>query len=149
LEDIYEIIDFEPKYEPSKKEKSLTKEDEEMWAKYYSSRGYNSNTLRKVQRYDKESMKTSANIINYELIAKVVEYICNKESTGDILIFLPGVMEIRRCMETIKGMYIPDLEVLPLHANLTPAEQYKVFKDFKNKRKVIVSTNVAETSVTM
>jgi len=150
LEDIYELIDYEPKYEPSKKEKNLTKVDEEMWAKYYTSRGYNSNTLRKIQRYDKESMKTSStNLINYELIGKVVEYICNKEDSGDILIFLPGVMEIRKCMETLKGMYIPALEILPLHANLTPAEQYKVFKDFKNKRKVIVSTNVAETSVTI
>ncbi|KAL6607673.1 P-loop containing nucleoside triphosphate hydrolase protein [Neocallimastix sp. 'constans'] len=153
LEDIYELIDYEPRYESSKKDKdkdkSLTKEDEEMWAKYYSTRGYNSNTLRKIQRYDKESMKVSANIINYELIGKVVEYICNKESTGDILIFLPGVMEIRKCMETLRGMYIPALEILPLHANLTPQEQYKVFKEFKNKRKVIVSTNVAETSVTI
>jgi len=120
-----------------------------MWAKYYSTRGYNSNTLRKIQRYDKESSKISANIINYELIGKVVEYICNKDSTGDILIFLPGVMEIRKCMETLRGMYIPALEILPLHANLTPQEQYKVFKEFKNKRKVIVSTNVAETSVTI
>ncbi len=94
-------------------------------------------------------MKTSTNNINYELIAKIVEYICNRESNGDILIFLPGVMEIRKCIDTIKGMYIPNLEILPLHANLTPAEQYKVFKDLKNKRKVIVSTNVAETSVTM
>jgi len=151
LEDIYELIDFEPRYEPSKKEKekNYTKEDEEMWGKYYSTKGYNSNTLRKIQKYDRESSKVSANIINYELIGKVVEYICNKESTGDILIFLPGVMEIRKCMEALRNMFIPALEILPLHANLTPQEQYKVFKEFKNKRKVIVSTNVAETSVTM
>lgn len=88
--------------------------------------------------------------INYELIAATVRYIDSKlqDQPGGILIFLPGTMEIDRCLNAVKR--IPNAHPLPLHASLLPAEQRRVFQSPpKGKRKVIAATNVAETSITI
>ena len=88
--------------------------------------------------------------INYELIAATVRAIDSQlgAQEGGILIFLPGTMEITRTIAAIQS--IPKLHALPLHASLTPAEQRRVFPPApKGKRKVIVATNVAETSITI
>ncbi|KAL4912272.1 P-loop containing nucleoside triphosphate hydrolase protein [Aspergillus aurantiobrunneus] len=88
--------------------------------------------------------------INYELIAATVRLIDSKlqDQPGGILIFLPGTMEIDRCLNAIKK--IPNAHPLPLHASLLPAEQRRVFlSPPKGKRKVIAATNVAETSITI
>ncbi|KAL4878867.1 P-loop containing nucleoside triphosphate hydrolase protein [Aspergillus karnatakaensis] len=88
--------------------------------------------------------------INYELIAATVRYIDSKlgDQPGGILIFLPGTMEIDRCLNAVKK--IPNAHPLPLHASLLPAEQRRVFQSApKGKRKVIAATNVAETSITI
>ena len=88
--------------------------------------------------------------INYELIASTVRCIDSKlgDQPGAILIFLPGTMEIDRCLNAVKK--IPNAHPLPLHASLLPAEQRRVFQSPpKGKRKVIAATNVAETSITI
>lgn len=88
--------------------------------------------------------------INYDLIVAIVRYIDAQlgDDQGGILIFLPGSMEIDRCLSAIRA--IPNLHALPLHASLLPAEQKKVFNaPPKGKRKVIAATNVAETSITI
>ncbi|RDW78610.1 RNA helicase [Aspergillus mulundensis] len=88
--------------------------------------------------------------INYELIAATVRYIDSQlgDQPGGILIFLPGTMEIDRCLNAVKR--IPNAHPLPLHASLLPAEQRRVFQSPpKGKRKVIAATNVAETSITI
>ncbi|KAJ5098147.1 hypothetical protein N7532_005148 [Penicillium argentinense] len=88
--------------------------------------------------------------INYELIATTVRYIDSQlgDNPGGILIFLPGTIEIERCLTAVKK--IPNAYPLPLHASLLPAEQRRVFQNPpKGKRKVIAATNVAETSITI
>ncbi|GES60094.1 P-loop containing nucleoside triphosphate hydrolase protein [Aspergillus terreus] len=88
--------------------------------------------------------------INYELIASTVRYIDAQlgDKPGGILIFLPGTLEIDRCLNAVKR--IPNAHPLPLHASLLPAEQRRVFlAPPKGKRKVIAATNVAETSITI
>ncbi|KAF4543887.1 Dead deah box helicase [Lasiodiplodia theobromae] len=88
--------------------------------------------------------------INYDLIAQTVQYIDMElgSQDGAILIFLPGTMEIDRTIQALRSM--PNLHALPLHASLLPAEQRRVFPPPpKGKRKVIASTNVAETSITI
>lgn len=88
--------------------------------------------------------------INYYLISQVVQCIHNELGTkdGGILIFLPGTLEINRTLDALRAT--PNLYALPLHASLTPAEQRQVFPPAaKGKRKVIASTNVAETSITI
>ncbi|EED12889.1 DEAD/DEAH box helicase, putative [Talaromyces stipitatus ATCC 10500] len=88
--------------------------------------------------------------INYDLIVSTVRYIDSQlgDDPGGILIFLPGTMEIDRCLNAIRA--VPNLHALPLHASLLPAEQKRVFNPApKGKRKVIAATNVAETSITI
>ncbi|KAJ5423476.1 hypothetical protein N7491_008692 [Penicillium cf. griseofulvum] len=88
--------------------------------------------------------------INYDLIAATVEYIDAQlgNQPGGILIFLPGTLEIDRCLNAIKR--IPNMHPLPLHASLLSAEQRRVFQSApRGKRKVIAATNVAETSITI
>lgn len=63
-------------------------------------------------------------------------------------------MEIRRCIETLQNVLSRDsgnqYEILPLHANLSPQEQTRVFKKVSpDVFKIVVATNVAETSITI
>jgi ATP-dependent RNA helicase DHX57 len=93
--------------------------------------------------------------IDYELIGSTAKMICERAADkgdydGAILIFCPGVAEIRMAMEAIQRTLRGTVEVMPLHANLTPDEQRRVFKKTRaGTRKIIVSTNVAETSITI
>ncbi len=70
------------------------------------------------------------------------------ESSGDILLFQPGEREIRESAEFIGRQRRPDVEVLPLYARLPTAQQERIFKPHR-KRRVIIATNVAETSLTV
>jgi ATP-dependent helicase HrpA len=69
-------------------------------------------------------------------------------SAGDILVFLAGEREIRETALAIRKVEIPHLEVLPLYARLSLAEQNRVFQNHKGRR-VVLATNVAETSITV
>jgi ATP-dependent RNA helicase DHX57 len=65
---------------------------------------------------------------------------------GGVLIFLPGVQEIRQCLQALHSVLGgADAEFFPLHANLSSAEQRAVFAKM-NKWKIIAATNVAEVS---
>jgi ATP-dependent helicase HrpA len=68
------------------------------------------------------------------------------EGPGDILVFLSGEREIRDTADALAGA--PGLEVLPLYARLSAAEQYRVFRPHGGRR-VVLATNVAETSLTV
>ena len=67
---------------------------------------------------------------------------------GDILVFCSGEREIRDAAEAINGLKLSHTEVLPLYARLSAAEQDRVFKPHTGMR-VVLSTNVAETSLTV
>ena len=68
---------------------------------------------------------------------------------GHVLVFLPGVGEIRRTQTALTQLEAEnDLRVLPLYADLTPAEQEQALRPCP-QRKVILATNVAETSLTI
>ncbi|CCH47037.1 hypothetical protein BN7_6646 [Wickerhamomyces ciferrii] len=91
--------------------------------------------------------------INYDLIVSLVSKIHvdlkNESNDGSILIFLPGVAEINKCVKLLNQNFDSPSVVLPLHSALTPQEQHKVFETFPGKRKIVVSTNIAETSITI
>jgi ATP-dependent helicase HrpB len=71
------------------------------------------------------------------------------EPDGDVLVFLPGAAEIRRCREALAPLAAQrDLDLLPLHGDLSPEEQDRAVRP-SGRRKVILSTNVAESSVTI
>jgi ATP-dependent helicase HrpA len=67
---------------------------------------------------------------------------------GDVLVFLPGEREIREAAETIEQAFGPKLQVLPLYSRLAWSEQQRIF-DRRGGRRVVLSTNVAETSLTV
>ena len=72
-----------------------------------------------------------------------------KEDRGDILVFLPGVDEIRRSGNALASIANNhDLIVLPLHGSLSSDDQDRALRP-ANRRKVVLATNVAETSLTI
>ncbi len=70
------------------------------------------------------------------------------EGSGDIMLFQPGEREIRESAEYIARQRRPDVEVLPLYARLPTAQQERIFKPHR-KRRLVIATNVAETSLTV
>ncbi|WWC89843.1 uncharacterized protein L201_004771 [Kwoniella dendrophila CBS 6074] len=92
-----------------------------------------------------------ADRIDYGLVGAIVKHIIDnsKSNDGAILVFMPGVMEIKQCINELQSCNLGQVEIMPLHANLSSAEQRKVFLPTKPKRKIVIATNVAETSVTI
>jgi ATP-dependent helicase HrpA len=98
--------------------------------------------------------KTNSNISDQVLAA--VEYLEKIEregrgqKQGDALVFLPGEREIRECALTLRRKGPNNLSVLPLYARLGQSEQQLIFNPRSNAgRRVILATNVAETSITV
>ena len=71
-----------------------------------------------------------------------------KVDRGDILVFLSGEREIRETAEYLTRKHFSATEILPLFARLSPQDQAKIFKP-SGLRRIILSTNVAETSLTV
>ena len=80
-------------------------------------------------------------------IVGAVEEILTEPGGGDILVFLSGEREIRDAAEAIEGLK-SGLEVLPLFARLSAADQQRVFSGHRGRR-IVLATNVAETSITV
>ncbi|MBO6514043.1 MAG: ATP-dependent RNA helicase HrpA [Phycisphaerales bacterium] len=74
------------------------------------------------------------------------------EGHGDVLVFMPGEREIRQTAHELNKLdYLPqNVEVLPLYARLSPAEQQRVFQTGRGGgSRIVIATNVAETSITV
>ncbi|TDG09577.1 ATP-dependent RNA helicase HrpA [Paraburkholderia guartelaensis] len=82
-----------------------------------------------------------------EAIVDAVDELC-REGSGDVLVFLPGEREIRDAAEALRKHHPPHTEILPLFARLSAQEQERVFKP-SNARRIVLATNVAETSLTV
>ncbi|HWH82604.1 MAG TPA: ATP-dependent RNA helicase HrpA, partial [Burkholderiaceae bacterium] len=67
---------------------------------------------------------------------------------GDVLVFLPGEREIREAAEHLRKHHPPGVEVVPLFARLSQAEQDRIFEPHAARR-IVLATNVAETSLTV
>ncbi|MGA1521861.1 MAG: ATP-dependent RNA helicase HrpA [Ilumatobacteraceae bacterium] len=67
---------------------------------------------------------------------------------GDVLVFLSGEREIHDTARAIRDLALPRVEVLPLYARLSAAEQQRVFAPHPGRR-IVLATNVAETSITV
>lgn len=83
-----------------------------------------------------------------EQIVEAVEELHQRPGGGDILVFLAGEREIRETNNALRRRQLRDLEIVPLYARLTSAEQQKIFAPHRGRR-VVLSTNVAETSLTV
>ena len=96
-----------------------------------------------------ESMDAEA--LLYDKIASIMERIINEKRRGGVLIFLPGERSIKTCIERLaKEKWYRKLWILPLYGRLSKEEQDRVFLSPPLfKRKVVISTNIAETSITI
>lgn len=82
-----------------------------------------------------------------DAIAGAVESL-TREGPGDILVFNSGERQINDAADAIRKRHLPHTEVLPLYARLSAAEQHRVFEPHSGRR-VVLATNVAETSLTV
>ncbi|KAF8167397.1 P-loop containing nucleoside triphosphate hydrolase protein [Crassisporium funariophilum] len=142
LEDIIPIINYRPaSVKPTRKENA---DAQKALRQEYLSSGLDESSVTAIQNI------TRSERIDYQLIASLVEHIVSTVTTpGGVLIFLPGVGEIRQCIDAIrKGVRNKEAVILPLHANLSNDEQRRVFELTKSW-KIIAATNVAETSITI
>jgi ATP-dependent helicase HrpA len=80
-----------------------------------------------------------------EAIVDAVKELC-AEGPGDVLVFLPGEREIRDTADALGDL--PRTEIVPLYSRLSAAEQHRVFQPHTGRR-VVLATNVAETSLTV
>ncbi|MDP9175324.1 MAG: ATP-dependent helicase HrpB [Planctomycetota bacterium] len=92
---------------------------------------------------------------NLPVVGRVVAAISREienadpQSRGDVLVFLPGAQEISRTMNQLESLADKfDLAVLPLHGSLPPEQQALALRP-SPRRKVILATNIAETSLTI
>jgi ATP-dependent helicase HrpA len=90
---------------------------------------------------------------NEAVLAKIIQIVTRaheQQIPGDILVFLPGEGLIKDTAAALAELpFRKGLEILPLYARLSSEEQERVFLDYPGKRKVICTTNIAETSVTI
>jgi ATP-dependent helicase HrpA len=86
-----------------------------------------------------------------DLIDAIVDAVdeCARHGPGDVLVFLPGEREIRESAEALRKRHPVGTEVLPLFARLSQEEQEQIFRPRGNARRIVLATNVAETSLTV
>ncbi len=82
-----------------------------------------------------------------DAIFDAVDELCD-EGEGDILIFMNGEREIRDTADALEKRKLRNTEILPLYARLSAGEQNRVFQSHSGRR-IVLSTNVAETSLTV
>ena len=80
--------------------------------------------------------------------ASAVEEILRMSREGDLLVFLPSERDIRETRERLEGRKLRGVEILPLFGRLTAGEQQRVFAP-GDRRRVVLATNIAETSLTI
>jgi ATP-dependent helicase HrpA len=72
----------------------------------------------------------------------------DRDSRGDVLVFLPGEKQIRDAADALGKARLPNTEVLPLYSRLSTRDQERIFEKH-SARRVVLATNVAETSLTV
>lgn len=82
-------------------------------------------------------------------VDRAVEEISRYDGNGDILVFLPGEREIRDCADQLEGKKYPSTDICPLFARLGLGDQQAVFRPNPRRRRIVLATNVAETSLTI
>lgn len=112
---------------------------------------YSKSVLRRryYPKYSKDTIHSLSivdeSVINYELVAALLEYISLNEDTGAILVFMPGMMEITKTIEEMykKQLFQSDkVRIYPLHSSLSTSEQIAIFEvPPEGVRKIVVSTS--------
>jgi ATP-dependent helicase HrpA len=96
----------------------------------------------------KQESEGSDERTHVEMTALAVDKLQKKSLYGDIIVFMPTEQDIRETCEILEGRNYKSAIILPLYARLSSSEQSKVFSRLAG-RKIIVATNIAETSITI
>lgn len=98
--------------------------------------------------YDKT---TSDDHIDFDLIVTLICFIHHSNQEGSILVFLPGYDDIMLCNDRIcnSQMAFGTYKTFFLHSSMNMRDQHEVFRHLQGMRKIILSTNIAETSLTI
>lgn len=101
-----------------------------------------------LELYDKT---TSEDFIDFDLLVTLIICIHKASQPGSILVFLPGYDHIMMCNDRLLGSTIDPttIKIFFLHSSMNIRDQHDVFKKIPNMRKIILSTNIAETSLTI
>jgi ATP-dependent helicase HrpA len=95
-----------------------------------------------------QELEEAGGVTYVDMAVRAVEDIKRRKGRGDILIFMPTEQDIRETCELLEGRQFSGTMILPLFARLTAAQQKRVFASFSGQ-KIVVATNVAETSLTI
>ncbi len=99
--------------------------------------------------YAETEDEAEAEALTYvEKAVEAVDDVVKNKSAGDILVFMPTEQDIRETCEILEGRGYRHTRILPLYARLPAAGQMRVFQSMP-ERKIVVATNVAETSITV
>jgi ATP-dependent helicase HrpA len=101
-------------------------------------------------RYDPldRDLEEKGETTHIDAAVRTVEELTGRRRPGDILIFMPTERDIRETRELLNGRLREEAAILPLFSRLTRSEQERVFQPL-NLRKIVIATNVAETSLTI
>ncbi|WVZ85675.1 hypothetical protein U9M48_032570 [Paspalum notatum var. saurae] len=106
------------------------------------------------ERTNQNLKRLNEDVIDFDLLEDLISYIDENFPPGAVLVFLPGVAEIELLIDRLSASVrfggVSSDWILPLHSLLAPSDQRKVFQSPPdNFRKVIVATDIAETSITI
>ena len=158
LEDILQLTGYIPPKNGKKKRhqhhkyQTLSPEDELDEGDEVAEKTHESRADECVVPLDERLKRFNQNEIDYDLIAVLIKSLLRtKDDDGSILVFLPGAGEIERASNAIQTILRGSaITILPLHGGLQPEKQQQVFlRAKKGYTKIILSTNVAETSITI
>ena len=99
-------------------------------------------------RAELASLAEERDLTYVDAAVQAAERILLETRTGDILIFMPSERDIRETSDQLDGRFLGEVEVIPLFGRLSAGEQQRVFAPAA-RRKVVVATNIAETSLTI
>uniref|UniRef100_A0A2A4JX34 RNA helicase n=1 Tax=Heliothis virescens TaxID=7102 RepID=A0A2A4JX34_HELVI len=94
----------------------------------------------------------SEELIDHDLMLALIKHIHVSLPKGSILVFLPGyddIVTLRDMIQSCTDMNVLKYQIFTLHSNMQTLDQKKVFNPLPNARKIIISTNIAETSITI
>ncbi|XP_037079476.1 ATP-dependent RNA helicase A-like [Pollicipes pollicipes] len=156
LEDCVQLCQFVPTPDNRKRKRDRDDDDDEAGGGDDDANA-NLNKVVDASRYDAATRQTMTQLLerdtNFELIEALLRYCKGTGTTGAVLIFLPGwslIFALMRHLQQSSTFGGPGYLVLPLHSQLPREDQRRVFDAVpENVTKIILSTNIAETSITI
>ncbi|ODM98670.1 Dosage compensation regulator [Orchesella cincta] len=157
LEDVVSNLNFQPSAESIRREKKKKKEEGDEDTLINTGPEENLNILSITSGYSADTISAMNNMtereVNLELLIALLKHIRQKNVPGAVLVFLPGwnvIFSIMKFLQMHPIFGTSAYRLLPLHSQLPREDQHRVFERVPpNVTKIILSTNIAETSITI